>query len=104
MWQAEQAFRSMKSALDLEPVYHRRDRRITAHAHLCVLAYLLLRLAENRSGQGGKLLREALERVSLSRVETDQAVFYRTKRLTGPERAVWNSCRLQPPPKLLQLQ
>jgi hypothetical protein len=33
MWRAKRAFRSMKSVLRMEPVYHRADRRIeTDHA------------------------------------------------------------------------
>ncbi len=34
----EQNFRTMKSALDLRPVYHRLEDRVRAHAFLCMLA------------------------------------------------------------------
>ncbi len=103
MWRAERAFRSMKSVLQIEPVHHRAERRIVAHAHLCVLAYLLMRIAENRAEQGWPKLREKLEPVSLARLETDQAAIFRVKRLKGSERAIWNTCGIEPPPKTLQV-
>ena len=34
----ERCFRTMKSSLDLRPMFHRVDRRIRAHAFLCVMA------------------------------------------------------------------
>ena len=36
----DRAFRQMKTvSLEIRPAYHRRDRRIEAHALLCMLAY-----------------------------------------------------------------
>ena len=103
MWRAERAFRSMKSVLRMEPVHHRAERRIVAHAHLCVLSYLLMRIAENRTGESWPLLRERLDRVSVGRIETDHESIVRVKRLTDSERKVWLSCGVQEPPKTLQV-
>lgn len=104
MWRVERAFRSMKTALAMEPVYHRKRKRIISHAHLCVLAYLLIRLAENRTENSWKLVREELERISLSRIELGRTTVYRTKRLTGSEKKLWKRCRLAPPPDTLKIQ
>ena len=39
----EQAFRTLKTvALEIRPVYHKKDARILSHVFLCVLAYYLL--------------------------------------------------------------
>jgi len=103
MWRAERAFRSMKSVLRIEPVHHRAERRIVAHAHLCVLAYLLMRIAENRTGESWPLVRERLERVSLARFETDHVTLLRVKRLWDSEREIWNSCGVEAPPATLQV-
>jgi len=100
MWRAERAFRSMRTALNIEPVHHRTPVHITSHAHLCVLAYLLVRVAENRTGQTWQRLREQLERVSLSRVQMKRATVYRRKQLTGPAKNLWNRCRLDLPPPI----
>ena len=47
----EDAFRTLKSRLDLRPVYHRLEDRIRAHVLLCWLALLMIRIVENRTGQ-----------------------------------------------------
>jgi len=44
----ERCFRIMKSSLDLRPVFHRVDRRIRAHAFLCVMALQIDRLMRCR--------------------------------------------------------
>lgn len=45
----EQAFRTLKTvALEIRPVYHKKDARIKSHVFLCVLAYYLLWHAEQR--------------------------------------------------------
>lgn len=85
----QSAFRSMKSVLRMESVHHRAERRFVAHGHLCVPSYLLMRIAEGRTGESRPLPRERLERVSVSRIETDHASLVRVKRLTESEREVW---------------
>ena len=63
----------MKSVLDLEPVQHRAPDRITAHGYICVLALLLIRVAENRARLGWEQIREQVERISLAELTTDRA-------------------------------
>lgn len=46
LMEVEAAFRTLKTTLDLRPVYHRKDERIRSHVLLCWLAILLVRLAE----------------------------------------------------------
>ncbi|MFF4779347.1 IS1634 family transposase [Microtetraspora fusca] len=53
--EAEAAFRTMKTTLDLRPVYHRLDERIVAHVLLCWLALLLIRVADAAPGRPGAL-------------------------------------------------
>jgi len=103
LWRAERAFRSMKSVLDLEPVQHRTPERITAHVHICVLAYLLLRVAENRAQIGWEQIRERLERISLTELTTDRASVLQTKALTKAERELLNCFRVPLPPPILQV-
>lgn len=102
LWLAEHAFRSMKSVLEIEPVHHRTPERITAHAHLCVLAYLLIRLVENRTGESWQMVRECLEQISLSELETDRAAVLKVKRLNAREKELLNSCRVKPPRDIVQ--
>jgi len=42
----ERAFRELKDFLRIRPVYHYTDSRVKAHVFVCVLAYLLEKMAE----------------------------------------------------------
>jgi transposase len=44
----ERCFRTLKSSLDIRPVYHWVDRRIRAHIFLCIMALQLHRLMRSR--------------------------------------------------------
>lgn len=46
--EVERAWRSLKTDLDLRPMYHRKSDRIRAHVLLCWLALLLVRVVETR--------------------------------------------------------
>ena len=63
--EVERGWRDMKSVLDLRPVYHRLEERIRAHVLLCWLALLLIRVAENQTGQTWPAMRRELQRISL---------------------------------------
>jgi DDE family transposase len=63
--EVERGWRDMKSVLDLRPVYHRLEERIRAHVILCWLALLLIRAAENRTGQTWPAMRRELQRIAL---------------------------------------
>jgi len=47
------------------PVFHSREDRIRAHAGLCWLALLLIRIVENATGDSWRSVREELERLHL---------------------------------------
>jgi len=47
----ERCFRTLKSSLDIRPVYHWVDRRIRAHIFMCVMALQLHRLMRRRLQQ-----------------------------------------------------
>src|SRR4051794_9449775 len=49
--EAERSFRDLKGTLALRPVFHRKDERIQAHVLICFLALVIIRVAENRTGQ-----------------------------------------------------
>jgi len=90
----------MKSVLDIEPVYHRTPERITAHVHLCVLAYLLCRVVENRTGESWKLLPQ----ISLSQIETERATVLQTKRLRPSEQELFKNGGVTPPPRIVGIR
>ena len=49
----ERCFRTLKSSLDIRPVYHWKERRIRAHIFLCVMALQMERVLRRRLQRGG---------------------------------------------------
>jgi len=62
--EVERAFRTLKSTLELRPLYHRLPDRIRAHVLLCWLALLLVRVAEQESGSTWPAMRDELEEIA----------------------------------------
>ena len=50
LWKIERSFRTIKSFLEIRPVYHRKENRIEAHVFVCVLSLLIARLFEKATG------------------------------------------------------
>ena len=96
--EVERAFRTLKSTLDLRPIYHRLPDRIRAHVLLCWLALLLVRLAELQTQQTWDRIRDILE--PISRIELcgkDQRSFLRS-RLSDEQRSIMKSLEISSPP------
>ncbi|CAA7601094.1 Transposase, IS4-like [Acididesulfobacillus acetoxydans] len=100
LWEVERAFRTLKTTLELRPVYHRKDDRICAHVLLCWLALLLVRLAEVETQQTWANLRFELEKIYLVEWEsTDGKVFQRTE-LTHEQTGIFPALKLPEPPRI----
>lgn len=66
----EDAWRTMKSGLDMRPVFHHAERRIRAHISLTVWSLLLQRVAEIRCDDTWRNIRDDLKRLKLSQLST----------------------------------
>ena len=49
-WQIGRSFRTIKSFIEIRPVYHRKSDRIKAHVFVCVSSLLLSGIMEKRTG------------------------------------------------------
>ena len=67
----EQCWRTMKSGLRMRPVFHYRPWRIQAHVSLCVLALLLERIAEIRTGETWRNVLRVLDTLKVVDYERD---------------------------------
>jgi hypothetical protein len=76
----------MKSVLDLRPVCHRLEERIRAHVLLCWLALLLVRVAENTTGQTWPQMRRELDRIHLGTFTGAAGTFKQGTELSKPAR------------------
>jgi len=82
----ERCFRTLKSSLDIRPMYHRTDRRVEAHIFMCVMALQLHRFMSNRL-HASKIVKSPermLEKLSFQRTVQAEVKGRRIQGLTAP--------------------
>jgi hypothetical protein len=102
--QVERAWRDMKTTLDLRPVFHRKEERIRAHVLLCWLSLLLIRIAENGSGQTWHRLRWELDKMHLGRFSGRAGLVQQRTETTPAQRTIFRALGLDEPPRFLHLE
>lgn len=101
--EVEAAFRTLKTTLDLRPVYHRLEDRIRAHVLLCWLALLLIRVAEYRTGQTWRTLRNHLQLMHIGEFAgPDGRVRQRTE-ITTEQHQIFKALKIKEPPRVFQV-
>ena len=75
-WEIERSFRTIKSFIEIRPVYHRKSERIRAHVFVCVLSLLLSRIMEKRTGTTIASLRKSLNTLDVVPVNVDTRKIY----------------------------
>ena len=96
--QVERAWRDMKTTLDLRPVHHRKEDRIRAHVQLCWLALLLIRIAENQTGDTWRNLRRELQRLRQRTFRGNAGLVHKTSEATTAQLQTLRALGLDPPP------
>ena len=99
LYEAERGFRDLKTTIDLRPVYHHKEQRITAHVQLCWLALLLLRVAEVDTGDTWRNIRDELERLHLVVLRTGQGTVAQRSELTARHKEILRRLKLPEPPR-----
>src|SRR3954453_20453857 len=95
----ERGWRDMKGSLALRPVFHHREDRIRAHVQLCWLALLLIRVAENSTGQSWHRLHQELDRLHLVTLTTGSGTVAQRSMLTPGQKAILTALDLPEPPR-----
>jgi transposase len=101
--QIERGWRDIKTTLDLRPVHHRKEDRIRAHVLLCWLGLLLIRIAENRTGDTWRNLRDELQRLHLGTFTGPAGTSQQRTELTPRQREILNALEIPKPPRFLEL-
>ncbi len=102
--QVERAWRDMKTTLDLRPVFHRRQERIRAHVLLCWLSLLLIRIAENGTGQTWHRLRWELDKMHLGRFSGRAGLVQQRTETSTAQRTILRALALDEPPHFFHLE
>jgi len=99
----ETAFRTLKSTLELRPVYHRLEERIRAHVLLCWLALLLVRVTEYETGESWLKVRQELEKMHLGHFEHKKGFVCQRTELTNRQINYFKTLKIKEPPRFLEI-
>jgi len=104
LMEVERAFRTLKTTLELRPLYHRKEERIRAHVLLCYLSLLLVRIAERETGETWDRIRPIMDRCHLGEFSSkDGRIFQRTE-LTSEQVNILNRLKLAQPPSVTNVR
>ena len=103
LYEVERGWRTLKTTMDLRPVYHRLEERIRAHIILCWLALLLVRIVETTTSQTWHQLREHLAELHLGTFTGPAGTYRQRTELTKPQRDLLARLDLPPPKKIIEL-
>jgi transposase len=102
--EVERAFRTLRATLDLRPVYHRKDERITSHVFLCFLVLLLVRIAERKTGLTWEKIRAIMERLHLGEFSSKDGRVLQTTEPTPEQLNILKQLGISPPPRIRHIQ
>lgn len=99
----EASFRRLKHGIDIRPMYHRRRERIIAHVFVSVLALLLERIAELRTGQSWPQVRHELEGIAVVLFRSPSHQILQTTRPAPQALKYLSALKIPPPKQILSL-
>lgn len=108
LWQIEQAFRELKSGLEIRPVYLRTGDHVRGHLVVCFLALVLesalarLLKAQGSTGSYREVLAD-LEQMRAVRFETGGKTWLWRTELPGKAYAAFQAVGFRPPPRVQSL-
>ena len=95
--QVERGWRDLKGSLRLRPVSRHREDRIRSHIQRCWLGLLLIRVAENATGDTWRNLRHELDRMHLVTLETTEGRIAKRSATTKRQREILSALALREP-------
>lgn len=99
LFEVEHAFRSLKSQLQIRPVFHWTDKRIEGHIAMCFMAYTFLNYMRISSSLTEKEIIRALDKMQLSEVKeknNTNSIYLRSK-LDNHQSKLVESLKIQVP-------
>ena len=103
LFEIERVNRDLKHTVDVRPVYHRRADRIKAHVLLCWLALLLIRIAENETGESWHRLKKTMQPLFVGNHNTKHGLISQTNPLTKDQKIVLDAVKLKAPKRYLEI-
>jgi len=108
LWQVEQAFRELKSGLDLRPVYHWTPERIRGHVMVCFLALVLEMALRKKLKELGKEVRYQdlllhLSELKAVEVQLGERRYLARTELVGLADLAFKAVRMRPPQHVTEM-
>lgn len=103
----KRAFRSMKTPLALRPFFHRKERRVSAHVFICVLAYTIEKVVEkllrdrNISLTGEKVF-SLFKQMGAAVMRVGEELYAYTSEPTYNQRRILKTLKIQPPLRVIR--
>jgi transposase len=95
--EVERSFRTMKTTLDLRPVYHSKDERIRSHVLLCWLSLLLIRIIERETKRSWPKIRSEMERLHLVEFLAESRRIFQYTKLSNDQHSILKKLKIKPP-------
>jgi transposase len=99
----EQAFRTLKTTLELRPNYHSKDDRIRCHIFLCFLALVMARIVEYKTGKSWPFVREEMSRLQLGEFLIDHKLVSQVTELTPVQKEIFASLGIKEPSSIVDI-
>ena len=104
LYEVDRGWRDLKGALRLRPVFHHREDRIRSHIQLCWLGLLLIRVAENATGDTWRNIRNELDRMHLVTLETTEGRIAKRSATTKRQREILTALEIREPAQILDYE
>lgn len=100
----EQAFRTLKTTLELRPNYHSKDERIRCHIFLCFLALMLARIVEHKTGRSWTSVRTEMNRLQLGKFQIEGKTILQLTELTPDQKEILRRLSFKAPSAIVDIQ
>ncbi len=101
----ERCFRALKTTqIKMRPMFHWKPERIVAHVKICVLALLIERLAEHKTGRPWPRLRDALATIQATEFHAEGRRILHCSQPNEAALAALKDLDMKPPRKVLAVE
>ena len=95
--------RLKKVPVDIQPVFVRTDERIEAHVMMCMLAYLLERWSEMKTGLSFQAIRRLLKAVHATQLIQKSGSVWKPGNLAPEQSAIYKALDVPAPKSVLHV-
>ncbi len=104
LYDVEQAFRTLKTILELRPNHHSKDERIRCHIFLCFIALVLVRIVEHETEKTWPTVRKEMNRLCYGEFKVESKIICQLTELTQEQKNILKSLNIKEPSTIVDIQ